>query len=219
MSTDKTLTKIISDSEAALKPKVKWMNKQYKNKKTQQMCDLWICYLEANVIQDYLDETVGPENWQAEYYQVKETLFCKIGIFWENTWIWKSNAGSESNIEKEKGEATDAFKRAAFAWGFGRFLYDDKRKPVKGKQNFAEKTEKKDPEEDAKILVCNQIMEYGAKLPTELEEALNYVSEKGHASLSDCPLTLLSTIQKRLGELEKEKEKELTAGFSATPTE
>ncbi len=31
--------------------------------------------------------------------------------------------GTKSNTEKEKGQASDAFKRAAFNWGIGRELY------------------------------------------------------------------------------------------------
>jgi hypothetical protein len=31
--------------------------------------------------------------------------------------------GTESNTEKEKGEASDSFKRACFNWGIGRELY------------------------------------------------------------------------------------------------
>ena len=44
-----------------------------------------------------------------------------IGTY--DTWVWKSDCGSESNIEAQKGEASDAFKRACFNWGIGRELY------------------------------------------------------------------------------------------------
>lgn len=42
----------------------------------------------------------------------------------ESEWVWKWDTGSESNVEKEKGQVSDAFKRAAVKWGIGRFLYD-----------------------------------------------------------------------------------------------
>ena len=52
------------------------------------------------------------------------TLFCGIGIHTaENGWVWKWDAGSESNVAKDKGEASDAFKRAGFRFGIGRELY------------------------------------------------------------------------------------------------
>ena len=74
-----------------------------------------------------LDETVGAENWQCEYYEHKNTLFCKVGLFTDYDrgpmWVWKSNAGAPSNMEAQKGEASDAFKRACFCWGIGRELY------------------------------------------------------------------------------------------------
>lgn len=81
----------------------------------------------ARVDQSFLDEVVGAENWQSEHYEVKGKDFCKIGIRIERSdkpeWVWKSDCGSESNIEAEKGEASDAFKRAGFQWGIGRELY------------------------------------------------------------------------------------------------
>lgn len=44
----------------------------------------------------------------------------------DNSWVWKWDMGTESDFEEEKGEASDAFKRAAVKWGIGRFLYDIK---------------------------------------------------------------------------------------------
>ena len=94
-----------------------------------------------------LDETVGAENWQNEFYEQKGTLFCKVGLFTDYDrgpmWVWKSNAGAPSNIEAQKGEASDAFKRACFTWGIGRelytapriFVYADKCKSLKQGKN------------------------------------------------------------------------------------
>ena len=77
-----------------------------------------------------LDETVGAENWQNKFYEHKGILFCSLGINTsynlpddEDRWIWKDDAGVESNTEAEKGNASDARKRAGFAWGIGRELY------------------------------------------------------------------------------------------------
>jgi hypothetical protein len=38
-------------------------------------------------------------------------------------WVSKEDTGTESNTEKEKGLASDSFKRACFNWGIGRELY------------------------------------------------------------------------------------------------
>lgn len=85
-----------------------------------------VAYIDARVVQDLLDEVVGAENWQCKYEEHKGNLFCSIGILQENAdvWVWKSDCGVESNVEKQKGEASDAFKRAAVMWGVGRFLYN-----------------------------------------------------------------------------------------------
>lgn len=103
--------------------------------------DLRPCEVEARVAQcsekgaslllyktartDYalLDETVGPERWQCSYFEVKGNLFCDLSVKFEDGWVTKSNCGTESNMEAEKGEASDAMKRAGFAWGIGRELY------------------------------------------------------------------------------------------------
>lgn len=89
-----------------------------------------LLYKTARTDMDILDETVGAENWQCEFYEVKGIMFCRVGV---NTnydkqdapdrWIWKSDAGSESNQDAEKGNASDARKRAGFALGIGRELY------------------------------------------------------------------------------------------------
>lgn len=89
-----------------------------------------LLYKNARVDMNMLDETVGVENWQNKFYEHKGILFCSLGI---NTnyanpelpdhWIWKDDAGVESNTDAEKGNASDARKRSGFAWGIGRELY------------------------------------------------------------------------------------------------
>ena len=88
-----------------------------------------LLYKDARCDMDILDETVGNENWQDEYYEAKGILFCRIGINIGarmdclTEWIWKADAGAESNMEADKGNASDALKRAGFRWGIGRALY------------------------------------------------------------------------------------------------
>lgn len=83
-----------------------------------------VAYVDARDVQNHLDNTVGIENWQSRHKEEKGNLFCEIGIKVGENWIWKSDVGTESNIEKQKGEASDSFKRAAVMWGIGRFVYD-----------------------------------------------------------------------------------------------
>lgn len=87
-----------------------------------------LLYKDARVDMNILDETVGAENWQNKFYEHKGILFCSLGINTakegeQDRWIWKDDAGVESNTEAEKGNASDARKRAGFAWGIGRELY------------------------------------------------------------------------------------------------
>ena len=82
-----------------------------------------LLYKDARCDMRLLDETVGPMNWQKEY--LRDNCNCKVSI-WDSDkeqWISKEDTGTESNTEKEKGLASDSFKRACFNWGIGRELY------------------------------------------------------------------------------------------------
>ena len=85
-----------------------------------------LAYKDARVDMNRLDSVYGVEGWQKKYDIVNGNLFCSVGIWSEKImqWIWKQDVGTESNTEKEKGEASDAFKRACFNLGIGRELYD-----------------------------------------------------------------------------------------------
>lgn len=84
----------------------------------------FLLYKNARVDMAILDETVGEMNWQRNHKEVKGNLYCGIGIAkGAGEWVWKWDCGTESYTEKEKGEASDAFKRAGFNWGIGRELY------------------------------------------------------------------------------------------------
>ena len=82
-----------------------------------------LLYKDARVDMNILDETVGPENWQRRHYECKGNLYCSVGIKCGDEWIWKDDCGAESFAEKQKGEASDSFKRACVNWGIGRELY------------------------------------------------------------------------------------------------
>tara|TARA_S200002703_G_scaffold159995_1_gene175953 strand:- start:4029 stop:4646 length:618 start_codon:yes stop_codon:yes gene_type:complete len=90
-----------------------------------------LAYLDARDVMERLDEVVGPENWQAEYPFVgccRIGIRCKEmradGVSFTEQWVWKSNGAGETDVEGEKGQYSDAFKRAAVLWGIGRYLYD-----------------------------------------------------------------------------------------------
>lgn len=87
-----------------------------------------LLYKDARVDQNILDESVGADNWQRKHEVINGNLFCNVGIRVKHDdgtteWVWKQDVGVESYTEKEKGQASDSFKRACFCWGIGRELY------------------------------------------------------------------------------------------------
>lgn len=84
-----------------------------------------LLYKDARCDMKILDETVGAENWERDHKELKGNIYCGISIYDENKniWVTKWDCGAESYTEKEKGEASDSFKRAGFNWGIGRELY------------------------------------------------------------------------------------------------
>lgn len=87
-----------------------------------------LLYKTARTDMELLDSVVGPMNWAVDYREIKENLYCGIGITEDgDRWVWKWDCGIESRADgdgnEKKGEASDAFKRAGFKWGVGRELY------------------------------------------------------------------------------------------------
>lgn len=95
------------------------------NEKNGNVGAVVLLYKDARVDMRLLDEVVGALNWKREHTIVGDRLYCTVSIFNEQTgeWVGKSDVGTESNTEKEKGQASDSFKRACFNWGIGRELY------------------------------------------------------------------------------------------------
>ena len=82
-----------------------------------------LLYKDARVDQNILDETVGTMNWQRHHSRDNANCIVSIWDDEKKQWIEKEDTGKESYTEKEKGLASDSFKRACFNWGIGRELY------------------------------------------------------------------------------------------------
>ena len=84
-----------------------------------------LLYKDARCDMRILDEVFGIDGWEREHQVVNGNLYCTVRIWSEkrNQWISKQDVGTESNTEKQKGEASDSFKRACFNIGIGRELY------------------------------------------------------------------------------------------------
>jgi hypothetical protein len=96
-----------------------------------------LAYKSARIDMTRLDAAVGQLGWQRKHELVDGNLHCHVGI-WSGTergWVWKSDVGTEYMTEKEKGQASDSFKRACFNWGIGRELYDYPVISIKLKEN------------------------------------------------------------------------------------
>lgn len=85
-------------------------------------CSL-LLYKDARCDMNILDETFGAMNWKRNHY--RDNANCIVSV-WDPAkaqWVEKDDTGTESNAEKEKGLASDSFKRSCVNWGIGRELY------------------------------------------------------------------------------------------------
>ena len=85
-----------------------------------------LLYKDARCDMRVLDETFGTFGWRNSYETINGELFCTVEV-WDaekNQWIAKQSNGSPSNVEQEKGRASDALKRACTMLGIGRELYN-----------------------------------------------------------------------------------------------
>ena len=72
-----------------------------------------LLYKDARADMKILDETFGAMNWERQHELIGD----------KHQWISKMDVGTESYTEKEKGQASDSFKRACVSVGIGRELY------------------------------------------------------------------------------------------------
>lgn len=99
------------------------VNTVVNNEKTK--CCTLLLYKDARCDMRLLDEVFGPMNWTRSHQMIGDRLYCNVSVWDEEKkrWITKQDVGTESYTEKEKGQASDAFKRACVNFGIGRELY------------------------------------------------------------------------------------------------
>ena len=78
-----------------------------------------LAYIDARDVMKRLDDVLG-DDWQA---RAPYKGYCEVGVKIDGEWLWRGNSAGETDVEGEKGQASDAFKRAAVLWGVGRYLY------------------------------------------------------------------------------------------------
>lgn len=84
-----------------------------------------LLYKDARADMRILDETFGCLGWKRTHQSIDGNLYCTVEL-WDSDkkeWISKQDVGTVSYTEKEKGQASDSFKRACVTVGIGRELY------------------------------------------------------------------------------------------------
>lgn len=87
-------------------------------------------YLKSHAVQERFDDAVGPDRWQVDVKGTDKHLMVGIGVFTELGWVWKWDGAGHleergdtfTAADAGKGDITNSMKRAAQAWGVGRFL-------------------------------------------------------------------------------------------------
>lgn len=83
-----------------------------------------LAYKNARVDINRLDAVCTPLGWKREHTRENQNCIVSIWCDEKKQWVSKEDTGTESNTEKQKGLASDSFKRACFNWGIGIELYD-----------------------------------------------------------------------------------------------
>jgi len=123
--TSETVLKIQEALQKPFDPKLIKFRPGSKAKNSQK--HMVLAYIDARQVMDRLDDVVGADNWQTEFYESASrgnAIYCKLSVRINNEWLVKEDVGTDSKTEAEKGAVSDALKRAAVSWGIGRYLYD-----------------------------------------------------------------------------------------------
>ena len=135
--------------------KIQWRVGATNNNNTRGLA---LAYIDARAIMNRLDEVVGPENWQKEYFLGEnEEIVCNLGIRINGEWVWKSDGAGKTDFEAIKGGMSDSFKRAAVCWGIGRYLYDLPTKWVNIEKKGGRYVIEKEPKLPPKFLPENAV--------------------------------------------------------------
>lgn len=96
-------------------PAHKWREQQ------KGMC---IPYIDSRQVSQRLNDVVGVDGWKDTLIETAGNyMICELTLTIDGNDISRSDVGTPSKFEKEKGQASDAFKRAAVKFGIGAYLY------------------------------------------------------------------------------------------------
>lgn len=104
---------------------VHWRAQTVTKAKGEGYAALALAYIDARNVMDILDSVCTPPFWQSEHFDAGAgKLGCRIGIFINDQWVWKSDGAGDTDVEAEKGAFSGALKRVGVSWGIGRYLYE-----------------------------------------------------------------------------------------------
>lgn len=89
---------------------------------------LAVCYVDARLVADRLDDVLGVDGWEDRYTVLADgSVLCHLTITRDAQKTTKCDVGSPSEQpdpgDRLKAAFSDAFKRAAVKFGIGRYLY------------------------------------------------------------------------------------------------
>jgi hypothetical protein len=82
-----------------------------------------LAYIDARDVMKRLDDVLGAENYQTKFIPVDGGFVCELSLKLGDEWITRSDGANNTKVEPLKGGISGALKRAANAWGIGRYLY------------------------------------------------------------------------------------------------
>lgn len=102
---------------------VKWKPQTVKGNRA-----LAVCYIDARLVMDRLDDVFGVGGWKDEYTTLADgAVLCQLSVKVGNEWVSRQDVGGQSEQPDEgdrtKAAFSDALKRAAVKFGIGRYLY------------------------------------------------------------------------------------------------
>ena len=107
--------------------KIHWRIGSVSKKDDGSASAMALAYIDARDLYERLDEVCGMDGWQLRY---PFPGCCEIGIKvgtptdGGTEWIWKANGAGMTDVEADKGQYSDAAKRAGVPWGVAQYLYD-----------------------------------------------------------------------------------------------
>lgn len=82
-------------------------------------------YVTSRGIMERLDDVFGADGWSASYTAIEGGFLCTLGCCVDkDCWVHKQDGAGRTDVEPVKGGISGALKRAAVAWGIGRYLYE-----------------------------------------------------------------------------------------------